>query len=73
MLLVHLFVCFARVYFCPLSLPLGVGSGLRFVIVDTLDLSINCFNFLNHVLQKDRQFRIRLQIRFGPIFSLLHY
>ena len=34
MLLVHLFVCFVRVHFCHLSLPLGVGGWLRFVIVD---------------------------------------
>ena len=33
MLVVHLFVCFALVSFCPLSLPLGVGGWLRFVIV----------------------------------------
>ena len=26
-------VCFARVSFCPFSLPLGVGGWLRFVIV----------------------------------------
>ena len=32
-LLVHLFVCFAPVCFCPFSLPLGVGGLLRFVIV----------------------------------------
>ena len=32
-LLVHLFVCFARVCFCPFSLPLGVEVWLRFVIV----------------------------------------
>ena len=28
-----IFVCFARVVFCPLSLPLGVGGWLRFAIV----------------------------------------
>ena len=33
MLLVHLFVCFACVCFCPFSLPLGVEGWLRFVIV----------------------------------------
>ena len=33
MLLVHLFVCFARICFCPFSLPLGVEGWLRFVIV----------------------------------------
>ena len=33
MLLVHLFVCFVRVGFCPFSLPIGVGGWLRFVIV----------------------------------------
>ena len=32
MLLVHLFVCFASVTFCPSSLPVGVGGWLRFVI-----------------------------------------
>ena len=33
MLLVHLFECFVHVKFCHLSLPLGVGGWLRFVIV----------------------------------------
>ena len=34
MLLVHLFVCFVRVCFCPFfSLPLGVAGWVRFVIV----------------------------------------
>ena len=33
MLLVHLFVCFAQVSFCPSSLPLGVGGWLWFEIV----------------------------------------
>ena len=33
MLLIHLFVCFARVCFCSVSLPLGVEGWLRFVIV----------------------------------------
>ena len=33
MLLVHLFVCFARVSVCPLSLPLGVVGWLRVVVV----------------------------------------
>ena len=33
MLLVHLFVCFARVCFCHFSLPLGVDDWMRFVIV----------------------------------------
>ena len=33
MLLVHLFVCFARICFCPFSLSLGVEGWLRFVIV----------------------------------------
>ena len=33
MLLVHLLLCFARVWFCPFSLPFGVGCWLRFVIV----------------------------------------
>ena len=32
-LLVHLFVYFARVNFCPFSLPLGVRGCLRLVIV----------------------------------------
>ena len=32
-LLVHLFVCFARVCFRPFSFPLGVEGWLRFVIV----------------------------------------
>ena len=32
-LLMHLFLCFARVSFCPFSLPLGVGGWLRFLIV----------------------------------------
>ena len=33
MLLVHLFVCFVRVCFCPFTLPLGDEGWLRFVIV----------------------------------------
>ena len=33
MLLVHLFVRFARVCFCRFSLPFGVDGWLRFVIV----------------------------------------
>ena len=32
-LFLHLFVCFARVCFYPVSLPLGVERWLRFVIV----------------------------------------
>ena len=36
------FVCFARVCFCPFSLPL-IEGWLRFVIVAYLDLSINFF------------------------------
>ena len=32
-LLVHLFVYFARVSFCHFSVPLGVGGSLRFVVV----------------------------------------
>ena len=32
-LLVHLFICIARIMFCPFSLPLEVGGWLRFVIV----------------------------------------
>ena len=43
MLLVPLFVCLARVCFCPFSLPLGVEGWLRFVVVYTLDLFINIF------------------------------
>ena len=30
MLLIHLFVCYARVYFCPFSPPLGVEGWLQF-------------------------------------------
>ena len=33
MLLVHLFVCSARVCFCAFSLPLGVEGWLQFVTV----------------------------------------
>ena len=46
MLLIHLFVCFARVCFCPFSLLSGVEGLLRFVIVAwtcILDFSINFF------------------------------
>ena len=43
MLLLHLFVCFARFSFCPFSLPLGVGGWLRLVIVVLPGLSINLF------------------------------
>ena len=39
MVLVHLFVCSVRVSFCHLSLPLGVGGWLRFVIVALSALS----------------------------------
>ena len=46
MLLVHLFVCFARVYFGPFSLPLGVEGWLRFAIVAYLDLSFTCNCFV---------------------------
>ena len=31
--LLHMFVCFGRVCFCPFSLPLGSEGWLRFVIV----------------------------------------
>ena len=31
--LVHVFAYFARVDFCPSSLPIGVGARLRFVSV----------------------------------------
>ena len=41
MLIVHVFVCFARVSFCPFSLPLGVRGWLRFVIVTLPGLFIN--------------------------------
>ena len=37
------FVCFVRVSFVIFSLPLGVGGWLRFVIVHSLDFSINLF------------------------------
>ena len=47
MLLVHLFVCIVRVSFCHFSLPLGVGGWLRFVIVFSLDFSINLFEKQN--------------------------
>ena len=39
MLLVHLFLCFARVNVCPFSLPLDVGCGLW--LWHYLDFSIN--------------------------------
>ena len=42
-LLVHLFVDFARVNFCPLALPLSVRDLLRLVIVALLGLSISIF------------------------------
>ena len=35
-LLIHVFVCLVRVSFSHLSLPLGVGGWLRFVIVALL-------------------------------------
>ena len=42
MLRVHLFVvCFARVCFCPFSLPLGVEDWLGFVLMAYRDHSIN--------------------------------
>ena len=37
------FVCFARVNFCPVSLPLGVRDWLRFVIVDLPGLFLLTF------------------------------
>ena len=40
-LLVHLFVCFARVCFCPFSLPFGVEGWLGLWLWHILDLSIN--------------------------------
>ena len=47
MLLIHLFVCFARVCFCPFSFALGVEGWLRFVIVAYL--SINDFQSTLHL------------------------
>ena len=45
MLLVHLFVCFVRVSFCHLSLPLGVVVWLRFAIVALPGLLNKLFRF----------------------------
>ena len=47
MLLIHLFVCFVRVSFSHLSLPLGVGGWLRFVIVALLSnyIYINWYSY----------------------------
>ena len=43
MLLVHLFVYFARIDLCPFSLPLGVRDWPRLVTVALKDFSINFF------------------------------
>ena len=45
MLLVHLFVYFARVIFCSFSLPVGVRGWLRLVIVTLPRLFFCCFCF----------------------------
>ena len=37
----HLFVYFARIHFCPFSLPLGTREWLRLVILALTGLSIN--------------------------------
>ena len=42
-LLVYLLVCFARVSFCPLSLPIGVGVCCGLWLSHGLDCSINFF------------------------------
>ena len=42
-LLMHLFVCFVHVCFCPFSLPLGAVGWLRLVIVAFPGLFINFF------------------------------
>ena len=41
-LLVQLFVHFARLDFCPFSLPLGVRAWLRLVIVELTGLLYTC-------------------------------
>ena len=51
-LLVHLFVCFARVCFCPFSLQ----GWLRFVMWLTLDLSINFFHCVRSDISNQRPF-----------------
>ena len=47
MLLIHLLVCFVRVSFSHLSLSLGVGDWLRFVIVALLSnyIYINWYSY----------------------------
>ena len=49
MLLVLLFVYFARVKFCPFSLPLGVRGWLRLVAL-SLDFSIKVLFKISNVL-----------------------
>ena len=43
MFLVHLFVYFVHVNFCPFSLPIGVKDWLRLVIVALPGLFCECF------------------------------
>ena len=52
-------VYFARINFCPFSIPLGARDWLRFVIValHSLDFSNNLFALLYHFrLDKNRGF-----------------
>ena len=42
-----LFVCFARVVFCPFSLPLSVGGWLRFAIVALTGLFFSSKSMFN--------------------------
>ena len=57
MLLVHLFVCFARVCFCPFSLPLGVEG------FAALDHSINFLAVAAVLSMKFHQFSQGVGVR----------
>ena len=56
------FVCFVRVSFCHLSLPLGIGGWLRFIIVTFPGL----FYQLSWSLCLDQRFEI------GQCYSVKH-
>ena len=58
-LFVHLFVYFARVNFCPFSLPLGVSDRLWFVIVALPRVFHETINFLvGRISQKSLKIKI---------------
>ena len=66
-LLVHLFVYFACVNFCPFSLPLGIGVWLRLVVVALIGLFDELFTF---VMDEHHLF---LHFFFSPKFRHLKF